>query len=149
MNELQAQKLLVDAVNRNDGFAYKCSHKFISGVADVFVKYKCLPNAAYIECKLEKMPTRKVAVKPDLTELQQLFLRKVRSAGLTAGVCSFLYDKPTLFVAFLSYDQWVEQGHAVNVSSHEEVENGAREITLHEKVFHFIKYAPVIAAART
>lgn len=80
MNELEAQSLFVRDANNQGGFARKISHRFVLGIADIYVKMPGA-DAAWIECKLERMPVRRVALPLELTPHQRRFLKDNRAAG--------------------------------------------------------------------
>lgn len=95
MKELDCQKLIVDAVREHGGMAHKMAHRFLVGVADLLVKLPGYP-AAIIEVKLEQLRTggKTTLITPDVTVLQDKFIKNYYNAGMTAGVASFIeYDR--------------------------------------------------------
>jgi hypothetical protein len=90
--ELSLQSDVVRAVNDAGGFAFKMSHKFKVGVADLFVKLPGLA-AAFFEVKYcEALKTLDyVTVEP--TPLQSKFLRDAKEAGMEVGLISFVKGK--------------------------------------------------------
>lgn len=87
--ELSLQTDTVKAVIDAGGFAFKMSHKFKVGVADLFVKLPGLP-AAFFEVKYGEAPKTRDCVNLDATPLQKKFIRDARSAGMASGFLSFL-----------------------------------------------------------
>lgn len=90
--ELSLQSDVVKAVNDAGGFAFKMSHKFKSGVVDLFVKLPGLP-AAFFEVKYEKIGPLTQSIKVEPTPLQLKFLRDAQRSGMAVGVLSFVQRK--------------------------------------------------------
>lgn len=84
MIETQLQGHLVTAAIEAGGFAAKISHRFIVGVADLWVQFPSLIGV-WIEVKLIKgVPARGVAMVA-LTPHQRKYIRGVEAAGGRAG----------------------------------------------------------------
>lgn len=96
MNELQFQRLTCKAVQSAGGFATKLSHRFLVGIPDLLIK---LPHTAamLVEVKTDKRPVKNLYLL-DITPRQAQVLRSADSAGMMAGVVSFLQDKSQLGV---------------------------------------------------
>lgn len=93
MIETQLQGHLVAATIEAGGFAVKVSHRFIIGVADLWVQFPGLIGV-WIEVKLIKdIPARGVA-RVDLTPHQRKYIRGVEAAGGRAGWLLGVETKP-------------------------------------------------------
>lgn len=97
MRELQAQSLVVKAVNGRGGKAFKMANRFLVGVVDLFVQMPGCPTYVW-EVKLNKR-SLKTDVPIDLTAPQEKFLRDVIKAGGKGGVISFVQDGNELWFA--------------------------------------------------
>lgn len=83
LNELHLQSKCVDAVREMGGFAQKCSNRFLIGVPDLLVQ---LPG--YTTSFWEVKWTPVIALKPDPTVKQKVWLRDFTKAG---GFCGVIY----------------------------------------------------------
>src|SRR5215207_7353826 len=120
MKELALQKLICDIVNReHGGFARKLSHRFLVGVSDLLIKLPGLPTAL-IEVKCENCPVNKKTVTLDVTVPQRRFLRDAASAGMIAGIFSFLDDKRNrrVGIQIIPIDQWRDEDSLVLLPDH-------------------------------
>lgn len=129
MRELQAQSLVVKAVNERGGKAFKMSNRFLVGVVDLFVQMQRCPTYVY-EVKLNKTKFNKDAIKVDLTKPQEKFIRGCIEAGGRAGTISFVQDGHDLWFAAL-------QGAHVVVprGSYTLLERGHREQRIYELLY--------------
>lgn len=91
MNELEMQKLIVDAVNEEQGFGLKISHRFLVGVPDLIIKPTDRRyGAGLIEAKQrEEMKDPNRAFNLEVTPPQKNYLRAAARSGMAAGVASF------------------------------------------------------------
>lgn len=95
MKEVDAQKLVIDAVKSAGGHGHKLSNRFLVGVVDLLIKLPGQP-AMLAEVKLEKRSSFKgqtsdsVYFTPDVTALQWKFLKDYHDAGMTCGLISFV-----------------------------------------------------------
>lgn len=111
MNELQAQKLIIDAVRGEKGFAYKLSSRFMVGVPDLMVQYPSFTQGirqldyptTIVEVKIGDMPKRVTWVTLDITPKQGAFLRDFGNAGGCAIVVSFLRKDKQLHMYAVPY----------------------------------------------
>lgn len=88
--ETDLQKLAIDAVNERGGFAFKMSHRFLIGVADLFIKLPDHP-VKLLEVKQTVLaPGSEHRFDPGLTVLQERFLKDARAAGVDVGILSFV-----------------------------------------------------------
>lgn len=117
INELKAQKLMVDAVNEGGGFAYKCSHRFLVGVPDLFIKVPGF-EPVFAECKICDMPKKSDWVRCEPTPLQLKFLREVRDVGLIAIVVSFMREGKVLRAAIQSLEAVEKSGFLICRANH-------------------------------
>ena len=121
MNELRAQRLVVEAVRERGGAAHKLSSRFLIGVSDLLVKLPQRP-AALVEVKLHKFKvsvTERAPFTLDLTHAQEKFLTDYASAGMVCGVMSFV-ELPLnrLFVRCLRLDDARAAGYRASIDSH-------------------------------
>lgn len=101
MNELEAQKAVVDAVRADGGMSFKMAHKFFAGVPDLFVKLPDLP-ASMFEVKIRDEPTSTQFTVP-LSKMQHVFLRDYEKVRGFAGIISFVRGKKDLLMLALPY----------------------------------------------
>jgi hypothetical protein len=83
VNELGYQKLVIDAVKSDGGFAFKLSNRFLSGIPDLLVQLPGLSTHLW-EVKLSR-PNRPSQVTP----LQRQTLLDYYEAGGKGGVLHF------------------------------------------------------------
>lgn len=94
MNELAMQKLVVDAIKDDGGFAMKLSNRFMVGVVDLLVKPKNRTSSAVLEVKqrpLPSDPSREFVL--EVTTPQKKFLGAAAEHTFNSGVVSFVYCK--------------------------------------------------------
>lgn len=91
MRELEAQKIVVDAVTEANGYALKMSHRFLIGIPDLLIKLPDRPTmvleAKVHECAVFKSETE---FRLEATALQERELRLMRTAGMMTGLLSFI-----------------------------------------------------------
>lgn len=130
MNELAAQKLIIDAVRSVGGAGWKLSNRFLVGVPDLLL---CLPRQpiGVWEVKIsDRKKSDMLTLK--ITPLQEKTLNDLHNAGGYCGVISFLRDGSKLFMNAYTWDvvsysdQWLPK-FKVGVLDHEELERGHRE----------------------
>ena len=123
MNELQAQKLIVDAVLAYGGYATKLSHRFVIGIPDLLVKLPELP-AMYLECKIRDEPKRIESFVLDVTPLQKRHLMDSWDAGMLSGCASFTRVKSRWIGLYVESTSWLASNEwTVGVKNHEEIKN--------------------------
>lgn len=98
IDELKAQKMVVDDICGHGGFAYKCSHRFLVGVPDLFIKLPFL-SPMFAECKIKDQPMRSDWVGFDLTPLQRKFLHNAHRVGMLSTGMSFIRSNGALLIA--------------------------------------------------
>mgnify|MGYP001615272657 CR=1 FL=1 len=87
MNELKIQRQLIEAIQALGGYAYKASHRFMGGVADLDIT---LPDYRHWKWEIKYLPQvpSKGKVTVRLSPLQEQFIRDIHKAGGCAGwVC--------------------------------------------------------------
>lgn len=131
MNELQAQKLVIDAVRSVGGAGWKLSNRFLVGVPDLLL---CLPRQpiGVWEVKINDRPKRAVHVKLEVTPLQEKTLNDLHNAGGYCGVISFLRDDKQLLIAAywwptVKYEDSFMDKFVVSTLQHTPLRRGQRE----------------------
>lgn len=102
MIEIDYQKLLVDAVRQDGGFAFKMANRFLGGIPDLLIQ---LPT--YTTWLWEVKFKARRPVKPErvpLRPLQYKFMTDYVKAGGLCGVVSFFKDDNDLYALAVPYD---------------------------------------------
>ncbi len=131
MNELQAQKLVIDAVREYGGAGWKLSNRFLVGIPDLLL---CLPlqTVGIWEVKIGDMPKRDNHVKLAITPLQEKTLNDLHNAGGFCGVISFLREGSGLRIAAywwptVKYEDQFIGKFVVSTLNHLPLRRGQRE----------------------
>lgn len=131
MNELAAQRLVIQAVKSVGGTGWKLSNKFLIGVPDLLL---CLPGQAVgiWEVKISDRPKTVDQITLKLTPLQDKTLGDLAKAGGYCGVISFMrttgeIEMDAWLYKTLAYeDNWISK-HRVDIRNHEKLRRGERE----------------------
>ena len=126
MKELAFQKLIMQAVRSDGGFAHKMSAKFLIGVPDLFLKLASSIPGMW-EVKINDCPTKSTTVKLAVTELQLKWLRDYASAGGLAGIISGLRAGPRLFIQAKRVKNADRDEPTMDVSGYRELLRGKRD----------------------
>src|SRR5580692_714296 len=89
MNELDAQRLVVQAAKSVGGYGFKLSNKFLIGIPDLLVQLPRQSTGLW-EVKINDKPRVVEEVSLKLTPLQDKVLADFSAAGGFCGVISFL-----------------------------------------------------------
>jgi len=94
MNELDMQKLVVDALIDGGHQAMKMNNEYIKGPSDLLIKMRGRP-AFFLEAKRTDLGKTTIdrnvhTWKWDVTELQKKFMRDWQAAGMRCGILSFV-----------------------------------------------------------
>lgn len=134
MNELQLQRLVIQAAKSVGGTGWKLSNKFLVGVPDLLI---CLPGQpiSIWEAKLNDKPLVVTEVTLKLTPLQEKTLSDLDNAGGFCGVISFLrttgeIEMNAYLYRYLRYEDAFIKKHRVNIESHLKLRRGSREPTI-------------------
>lgn len=91
--ELQLQRKLIEATEKERGYGLKMSSRFLVGVPDLLLHIPGLPTVI-IECKLEVLPSKPTTpIRVNLSPQQRVVLKKMQSAGMAAGWVVFVANK--------------------------------------------------------
>lgn len=104
MKEVDAQKMIVDAIRAHHGFAMKLTHKFFVGIPDLLIQMREFTTSLW-EVKINdapKSPTSTVHLA--LTKLQQKTLKDYVDAGGIGGAISILRTPTELLMGAFEYD---------------------------------------------
>lgn len=126
MNELDCQKLLVDAVEEVGGCGVLFNNRFIVGVPDLLLQ---IPGhgAMILEAKLFKFSAKTLAAghlieNVGATAKQKMYLRDWGHAGMLTGVVSFVMeqgaDVRSLRMGVWSYAEMVTFNWSVRTQDH-------------------------------
>lgn len=113
-SELQLQKLIVDLVVAEGGFAVKLAHRHLVGVPDLFVKQVNHP-ATFLEVKQITCKQVKAHQPLAVTGPQFSFLKRSRAAGVTCGVMYFIQTPQSFGAHILNIDDYVEPQQLVTL----------------------------------
>lgn len=134
MNELGLQKLVIDAVRRDQGFGFKLSNKFLIGIPDLFLHLPVFGTGLW-EVKLNDKPKVAESVKLNVTPLQEKVLTDYEKAGGCAGVISFIRTPANYYInaylmEILAYSDANLAKNRVSILHHEVLPRGKREDTI-------------------
>lgn len=135
MNELDAQRLVIESVHSHGGFAVKLSHRFMVGVSDLLVQIPDLPTGLW-EVKMDDLPKQNDYVQLKPTAKQVRFLEKFKKAGGHSGLISFVRTRNSLSVWIRAMEN-VPAGMKIPVTSYTILERGQRG----HMIFNLLKEA--------
>jgi hypothetical protein len=122
MKELQAQKLVVDAVEDGGGYGTKMSNRFTVGILDLLLKLPGI-EILYLEAKLREWPKTLDVVKLDFTEPQKKHAKDSWKAGTLSGGISFLTKKNGFGVYIVNTPDLVDANWTAPVNCHKFIPN--------------------------
>lgn len=130
MNELQSQKLIVDAIRQGGGFAIKLSHRFLVGVPDLMLQLPKWGTSLW-EVKIQDAKSSGIAA-VKMTPLQYQFLRDYAEAGGRCGLVSILRTPGETYIevvpfAMLNSDPSAAIKHRAETKKHTLLQRGHRE----------------------
>lgn len=148
MNELDCQKLLIDAVQEDQfgGRGLAFNNRFIVGVVDLLLK---MPGheALILEAKLHKFSPKTIENGYHIADLgvtakQKMYLRDWGYAGMRTGVVSFLMpidgNIGNLMVALYSYEEMLKRHWSAHTDDHKPLGGKSERFTnIREQLMEF------------
>lgn len=148
MNELDCQRLLIEAVQEADigGCGLQFNNRFIVGVVDLLLK---MPGheTLILEAKLHKFAARTIDNGYLITDIgcttkQKMYLRDWGFAGIRTGVVSFVMpldgNVNSLMMALYSYENMMARNWSAHTDDHKPLGMKSERLTnIREQLMEF------------